>query len=91
MKTIFALSILIGSFSSFAGHIEVKVNGMVCSMCAQGIQKKFSGDEALKKLDVDLDKKVVHIETQDGKDISNEVITKRIQEAGYNVGTIERK
>lgn len=26
---------------SFADHIQVKVQGMVCSMCAQGIQKSL--------------------------------------------------
>ncbi len=91
MKKLIVLSLMISSFSAFAGHIEVKVNGMVCSMCAQGIQKKFGSDQAVKKLDVNLDQKVVHIETHEGKDISNEVITQRIQEAGYNVGSIDRK
>lgn len=91
MKKIVILSLMISSLSAFAGHIEVKVNGMVCSMCAQGIQKKFGSDQNIKKLNVDMDSKVVHIETHDGKDVADEDITKRIQEAGYNVGSIERK
>lgn len=91
MKKFLVLSLMLSSLGAFAGEIEVKVNGMVCSMCAQGIQKKFGADQAVKKLDVDLNDKVVHIQTHDGKDISNEVITQRIQEAGYNVASIERK
>lgn len=79
------------AISGWAGEINVKVNGMVCSMCAQGIQKKFKSEEAVKKLNVDLDKKVVQIITEEGKDLSDETITKLIKEAGYNVAGIERK
>lgn len=91
MKKIFALSVLLLSFSSLAGSIEVKVSGMVCSMCAQGIQKKFKQHKEVKELSVDMDNKVVSIQTVEGKDLSDEVITKVITEAGYNVSGIIRK
>lgn len=82
---------LLFAMNSFAGHVQVKVNGMVCSMCAQGIQKKFSTEKCVKSIKVDMDNKIVNIETHDGQDISDETIKKLISEAGYNVGTIERK
>lgn len=75
----------------FAGEVNVKVSGMVCSMCAQGIQKKFSGETSVKNLQVDLDEKLVKIQTKEGQDISNETINKLITEAGYNVAGITRK
>ena len=91
MKTWIALFTLMVSLSGFAGEIQVKVNGMVCSLCAQGIQKKFKAYSEVKAVDVNLDNKIVKIETQEGKDLSDEVLTKIIKEAGYNVAKIERK
>lgn len=91
MKAWMILFSLFLSLSAFGGEIEVKVNGMVCSLCAQGIQKKFKGHSEVKNVDVNLDTKVVKIQTQDGKDLNDEVVTKIIKEAGYNVAKIERK
>lgn len=91
MKILLSLMISLFSLSSFASMIEVKVSGMVCSMCAQGIQKKFKDESAVKGLHVDMDNKLVHLETKDGKDISDIEITKLIKEAGYNVESIQRK
>lgn len=91
MKKILGVLIMSLSMSAFAGEVNVKVSGMVCSMCAQGIQKKFSGQEAIEKLHVDMDAKEVHIKTKEGKDISDETIKTLITEAGYNVAAITRK
>lgn len=74
-----------------AKDISVKVSGMVCAMCAQGIQKKFKKLTEVKNIKVDLDTKVVSIQTKDEKDINDDVIKKLIIEAGYNVTSIERK
>lgn len=91
MKGFLTGVLLMSSVSSFAGEIMVKVNGMVCSMCAQGIQKKFKSIPEVKSLEVDLDKKFVKIITQDNATVSDEVITNVIKEAGYHVERIERK
>lgn len=91
MKKFLVVALMLGAFNAMAGHVDVKVSGMVCSMCAQGIQKKFSNEKAVKKLNVDLDSKIVKIETHDGQDISDATITKHITEAGYNVAEISRK
>ena len=87
------LMVLIFSLSSvaYAKDISVKVSGMVCAMCAQGIQKKFKKLPEVKKINVDLDSKVVTIQTKNEKDVTDEVIKKLITEAGYNVTSIERK
>lgn len=91
MKKIVFLTMLLGVFNVNAKEIKVTINGMVCSMCAQGIQKKFSGQESIKELNVDMDQKLVNIETHEGKDISDSTITDLVKEAGYNVAKIERK
>lgn len=91
MKGFLTGVLLMMSVSSFAEEINVKVNGMVCSMCAQGIQKKFKTLPEVKSLDVDMDKKVVKIISQDNTKLSDETITNLIKEAGYHVERIERK
>lgn len=91
MKKFLVLTLMLGAMNVMAGEVNVKVSGMVCSMCAQGIQKKFSNEKAVKKLEVNLDSKVVKIETHDGQDVSDATITKLITEAGYNVAEISRK
>jgi len=73
------------SINAFAGSIEVKVNGLVCNLCAQGIEKKFEAQEAVKEINVDMDEMVVKLEFKDGKSLSEATITNLIEDAGYNV------
>lgn len=87
----FVLMLMLLPAISFADHIQVKVQGMVCSMCAQGIQKKFKAEPAVSKVDVNLDEKMVHLETKAQNDLSDEQIKKVITEAGYSVKEIVRK
>lgn len=90
MKLLVLGMVLTFSMGAFAKEVQVKVSGMVCSMCAQGIEKKFKSEEAVKSINVNLDKKIVKIETHEGKDIDDAVIKKHITEAGYNVAEITR-
>lgn len=91
MKRILVLTLLLTSPMIFAKDISVKVSGMVCSMCAQGIQKKFSKLSEVKDIKVDLDTKVVLITTNVGLDLEDSKIKELITDAGYNVSSIERK
>lgn len=90
MKFIISLLLLVSTSFAFAETIKVEVNGMVCSMCAQGIEKKFKKMDAVKSIKVDLDNKLVEIETGENQSLTDEVITKNIQDSGYNVGSIKR-
>ena len=91
MKKFLVCILIVLSPVAFAKDISVKVSGMVCSMCAQGIQKKFSKLPEVKEIKVDLDTKVVSIVTKDDLDIQDAKIKELITEAGYNVASIERK
>ena len=91
MKVLILCSFFFLSFFSQASEIDVKVKGMVCSMCAQGIQKKISSQKSVESVKVNLDDKHVLIQTKKGQDLSDEEITKMINEAGYNVAEIKRK
>jgi mercuric ion binding protein len=75
---------------SFAEAVKVSVNGMVCSMCAQGITKKFEGHTAIESLEVQLGEKLVNLQIKAGEKISDEEITKLITAAGYSVEGIQR-
>jgi copper chaperone CopZ len=91
VKKILLMAIIVFSPTAFTKEISVKVSGMVCSMCAQGIQKKFSKISEVKEIKVDLDSKIVTITTKDDLDIQDSKIKELITEAGYNVASIERK
>ena len=90
MKKLLLVCLLM-SGTALAKDITVKVNGMVCSLCAQGIEKKFKDVSEVNSIKVDLDNKIVSITTKDDLDVDDERITKIITGAGYNVASIERK
>lgn len=68
----------------------IKVNGMVCSFCAQGIKKKFSAEKSVSSVDVNLDEKWVKLSFKDGQTLSDDQIKSLISDAGYNVVSVER-
>ena len=71
-------------------EVKVKVNGMVCGFCAQGITKKFKSEAAVQAVDVRLGNKLVKLNLKDNQDISDARINQILSDAGYNVEKIER-
>lgn len=91
MKNALIIALMIFTANSFAKEINIKVSGMVCSMCAQGIKKKFSQVKEVKEINVNLDNKFVQLKTEGETDVTDDKIKSIITEAGYNVASIERK
>lgn len=89
-KTILAAMSLMIAFAANATTIEMKVYGMVCGFCAQGIEKILKKNPATQDVVVDLEKKLVVVTTREGKDISDAELTKAIGDAGYDVKQIAR-
>ena len=84
------LGLSLTSLSSFATpSYKVTVNGMVCSFCAQGIEKKMKALSETKDVYVDLKKRLVVVEVKEGLTLSQDVINKIIKDAGYEVKSIE--
>jgi copper chaperone CopZ len=81
---------LASSSFAYAKDLKVTVNGMVCSFCAQGIQKKLTAQAAVKNVDVNLEDHLVRVALKDGADLSDAVITQILVDAGYTVSKIER-
>jgi copper chaperone CopZ len=72
-----------------ADTIKATVNGMVCSFCAQGIEKSLMGMPQTKAVFIDLKKKIVAVEAKDGQKLDSKKITAEIKDAGYDVVKLE--
>ena len=85
-----SLGLSLTSLSSLATpSYKVTVNGMVCSFCAQGIEKKMKALNETKDVYVGLKNRLVVVEVKDGLTLSQDVIRKIIKDAGYEVKSIE--
>jgi periplasmic mercuric ion binding protein len=73
-----------------AGTIEMKVYGLVCSFCAQGIEKTLRKNPATADVVVSLENKLVAVATRDGQDIPDSDLTRALTESGYDVKAITR-
>ena len=70
--------------------IVVSVKGMVCSFCAQGIQKTFQKQSAVRAVLFNLEDATVSIKLKRFRKLSDHKIRKIITDAGYDVGDIQR-
>ena len=73
-----------------AETIKTTVNGMVCAFCAAGIEKSFKNQQEVDAVKVDLDHQMVTINTKKGQVLSDERITKVINDAGFSIEKISR-
>ena len=89
MKKLTLLTILLFSLNSNAVTKKIEVLGMVCAFCAQGLEKSFKSEKNVNDVFVNLENYFVAIESKDGKDIDDKLITTIITEAGYDVKKIE--
>ena len=91
MKKIFIAALLaLTLFPVFAvTSMKVTVNGMVCSFCAQGIEKNLLKLDATKAVMVDLKNKLVIVEAKEGKTLNEKLIKEEITDSGYDVVSIE--
>ena len=71
--------------------IDVKVKGMVCSFCVQGIEKKFKGESSVDNVKVNLDESLVSIWIKTNQALSDDRIESLVKESGYNVAEITRQ
>lgn len=78
------------AFAETTSDIEVLVKGMVCSFCVQGVEKKFSGEDAVEKVEVKLDESKVLLWIKDDQNLADDTIHSLIKDAGYNVESITR-
>ena len=91
MKTFLALvtAALLG-VNAAAATIEMKVYGLVCGFCAQGIEKTLRKNAATADVLVSLENQLVVVGTRPDTDISDAELTKALTDAGYDVKGITR-
>ena len=93
MKRVIALSavaLLIGAGMAEAKTIRMEVNGMVCSFCAQGIEKKLRSMKPTRDVLVSLEDRLVAVALKDGQDIPDATLSATLKDAGYDVASIAR-
>ncbi len=88
--TVLALALLLAPGPASAEEVNVKVNGMVCGFCAQGIKSKLMEQEGVEAVDVDLETKVVTVSLDTGAAVDNETIRTLIADSGYDTVSIDR-
>lgn len=94
MKKLILIPLLLFSLNLSAKQtqdVDIKVNGMVCSFCAQGIEKGLKKTGHVEKVNVDMDKKIVHVKFKKGQSLDEKRLTQIILDAGMNVEKINRK
>ena len=90
MKKVFIATLLLFSTMAAAETIEMKVNGLVCAFCAQGIEKTFRRNPAVTDVVVSLEDRLVAVEVKPGQDIPDPELRKALSDSGYDVKAIER-
>jgi copper chaperone CopZ len=83
------LSLAIASAASRA-DVRVLVKGMVCSFCAQAIEKNLKRENVVDAVKVDLGKHLVTITLKDGQAISDEKLVEIFTDSGFKDVEIKR-
>lgn len=65
------------------------VDGMVCDMCAQSIKKVLEKESSVKGVEINLTTKQVLIDVKPGETLSDDVVKKKIDWAGYKLAKLE--
>jgi len=91
MKKLFIATVLAAlSLPALATtSMKATVNGMVCAFCAQGIEKRLSKMPEAKAVLVDLKRRFVVVEPNDGMKLDEKLIIAEIKDAGYDVVSVE--
>lgn len=85
------LSALLTMASAVAARtIEMKVHGLVCAFCAQGIEKRLRDFAATDEVFVSLEQGLVAVALKEGEEIADAELRQALTDAGYTVVTVNR-
>ncbi len=65
--------------------VNVKVRGMVCSFCAQGIKKSISKLKVVEDVEVNLKKGFVSIQVKENEKLDMKEVEQIIIDSGYRI------
>lgn len=89
-QIIVLLVIALAAGAARADTIEMKVYGLVCGFCAQGIDKTLRKNPATADVFVSLENQLVAVATRPGQDIGDAELKKALTDSGYDVKAITR-
>jgi len=72
-----------------ASLYRITVAGMVCSFCAQGIEKRLRAIPGTESVSINLPRRLVEVTLRPGSTLEATTIRKAIRDAGYDVKAIE--
>jgi copper chaperone CopZ len=81
-------SLVAPGWAASASQVEVTVNGMVCSFCAQGIERNLRRLSSTQGVVVDLKAHRVTISLKPGATPNEQQIRKAIRDSGFDVREI---
>jgi mercuric ion binding protein len=90
MRNTSLLALMLVGAACSADTIEMKVNGLVCGFCAQGIEKTLRKNPATADVFVSLENRLVAVATKEGQQITDDELRAALTQSGYDVKTIER-
>jgi len=67
----------------------VYVDGLACPFCAYGLEKKLKKLDAIRKMEVQLEKGRVLLAFKDGQSLTKKEIQTAVKEAGFTARTVE--
>lgn len=81
---------LLWQSTSIAATIEMKVNGLVCAFCAQGIEKTMRARAETSDVLVSLEHGLVAVALKPQQDLTDAALSLALTDAGYTVVSIKR-
>lgn len=69
---------------------QLKINGMVCSFCARGIENKLSAVPGVSDIRIDMKTKTIRLLTNGSFKGNPDTLNKAVRDAGYVVQSIEQ-
>lgn len=94
MKNLFLFFILFISLYKHSASnngnstVYAYVNGLVCDFCARALEKTIGKNDAVKSIKVDLKEKMITINFNENKKLTDSIIEQLIADAGYSVREI---
>ncbi len=85
--------LLLWSLATLAAgtHYVMRVDGMSCPYCAYGIEKKLNKVDGVEKVDVNLKKGLVIVDTKAGVKLTPVAMKKLFNEAGFTFRSMKKK
>lgn len=70
--------------------LELKVDGMVCSLCAYGVERRLKMIDAVERVHVNLDSGVVALVLRPGAGVSDSTLAREVRRAGFALRGVTR-